>query len=58
MSERGRRLSTNSNDFRVEIPEFEGKLDPNEFVEWLSTIEQIFEYKEIPRDKKAKLVAL
>ena len=58
MSERGRRLSTNSNDFRVEIPEFEGKLDPNEFVEWLSTIEQIFEYKEIPRDNKAKLVAL
>ena len=27
---------TNSNDFRVEIPEFEGKLDPDECLEWLS----------------------
>jgi len=25
----------NSNDFRVDIPEFEGKLDPEEFLDWL-----------------------
>jgi len=36
------RPSTNSNDFRVEIPEFKGKLDPYGFVEWLSTIKRIF----------------
>ena len=47
---------TNSNDFRVEISQFDGKLDPNEFVEWLSTVERVFEYKEIPKDKKVKLV--
>jgi len=27
------RAPTNSNDFRVELPEFEGKLDPDEFLE-------------------------
>ena len=57
-SKGGRRSSTNFNDFRVEIPEFEGKLDPYEFVEWLSTVERIFDYKEIPEDKKVKLVVL
>ena len=31
------RTPSNSNDFRVELPEFEGKLDPDEFLEWLST---------------------
>ena len=42
------RTPSNSNDFRVELPEFEGKLDPDEFLEWLSTVERIFEYKEVP----------
>jgi len=49
---------TNSNDFRVEFPKFEGKLDPDEFLEWLHTVEQIFDYKEVPEEKKVKLVAL
>jgi len=48
----------NSNDFKVEIPKFEGKLDPDEFLEWLSTVELIFQDKEILEDKKVKLVAL
>jgi len=52
------RALTNSTDFRVELLEFEGKLDPNELLEWLHTVEQIFEYKEVPEDKKVKLVAL
>jgi len=48
----------NSNDFRIELPEFERKLDPDEFLDWLYTIERIFEYKEIPAESKVKLVAL
>ena len=52
------RTPSNPNDFRVELPEFEGKLDPDEFLEWLSTVERIFDYKEVPEDKKVKLVAL
>jgi len=27
------RMQANSNDFRVEIPEYEGKLDPEEFLD-------------------------
>jgi len=53
-----RRTPQNSNDFKVEIPEFEGKLDPDEFLEWLHTVERVFDYKDIPDDKKVKLVAL
>jgi len=45
-------------DFKVEIPEFEGQLNSNDFVDWLSTVERVFEYKDIPDDKKVKLVAL
>ena len=40
----------NSSDFRVKILKFKGKLDRNEFLEWMYTIERIFEYKEVPGD--------
>jgi len=49
---------SNSNDFRVDIPDFEGKLDPEKFLNWLSTVERVFDYKAVPEDKKVKLVAL
>jgi len=52
------RFQANNNDFRVEVPEFEGKLDPEEFLDWLHTVERVFKYKDIPDDKKVKLVAL
>jgi len=55
---RGRRHSSNFNDFKVDIPEFEGKLNPDDFIEWLQTMERIFDYKEIPEDKKVKILAL
>jgi len=37
-------FNINSNDFRVGIPKFEGKLDLKEFLNWLSTVERVFEY--------------
>ena len=52
------RNQANTNDFKVEIPEFECKLDPEEFLDWLHTVERVFEYKDAPEDKKVKLVAL
>ena len=55
---RERRQPTNSNDFRVKIPEFKGKLDLDEFLEWLHMVERIFEYKKIQDEKKVKLVAI
>ena len=53
---RGRKQT--SMDFKVEILEFEGQLNPDEFLDWMSTVERVFEYKDIPDDKKVKLVAL
>ena len=44
--------------FKVDIPKFEGKLDPDLFLEWLRTVEKVFDYKEIPEKKKVTLVAL
>jgi len=32
-------MPQNSNDFKVKILEFEGKLDRDEFMEWLHTVE-------------------
>jgi len=46
------------NDFKVDIPEFEGQLDPDLFFDWLQTVERVFEFKIIPEEKKVKLVAL
>ena len=45
-------------DFKVDIPEFEGQLDPDIFLDWLQTVERVFEYKDISEGKKVKLVAL
>ena len=42
----------------IEIPEFEGRIDPDEFLKWLQAVERVFEFKEIPEDKKVKNVAL
>ena len=53
---RGRRQSTT--EFKVDIPEFEGKLDPDDFLEWMQTVERIFEYKDIPDQQKVTIVAL
>jgi len=44
-------------DFKVEISEFEGQLNPDDFLNWLNTVERVFEYKDVPDDKKVKLVA-
>jgi len=34
----------------VEVPKFEGRLDPDEFLEWLQAVERAFEFKENPED--------
>ena len=48
----------NNLDFKVDIPEFEGQLDPDLFLDWLRTVERVFDYKDVPEEKKVKLVAL
>ncbi|KAJ0454022.1 putative nucleotidyltransferase, Ribonuclease H [Helianthus annuus] len=46
------------NDIKVDIPEYDGKLDPDEFLEWLRTVERVFDYKQTTEDNKVKIVAL
>ena len=45
-------------DMKVDIPEFEGKIRPDEFIDWLNSVERIFDYKEVPDEKKVKIVAI
>ena len=37
----------------IYIPEFEGKLNPEEFLDWLSAVERVVKYKDVPEDKKS-----
>jgi len=55
---RNRRSTLSFGDIKVEVPEFEGKLDPDKFLEWFQTVERIFDYKKIPEEKKVKLVRI
>ena len=36
------RIHANINDLKVEIQKFEGKLDPEEFLDWLHTVVRFF----------------
>ena len=43
---------------KVEILDFEGKMQPEEFVDWLNNVERIFKYGDAPKNRKVKLVAI
>ncbi|GJU67477.1 reverse transcriptase domain-containing protein, partial [Tanacetum coccineum] len=43
---------------KIEIPEFTGKVHPDDFIDWLSTIERVFDVRDIPDKLKVKLVAI
>ena len=42
----------------MDVSEFEGRLQLEEFIHCLDKIEQFFEWKELPEDKKVKFVSL
>ena len=44
------RFQANINDFKVEIPKFDGKLDSEEFLDWLYTVKRVFKYKDVPEE--------
>nr|GEV41148.1 reverse transcriptase domain-containing protein [Tanacetum cinerariifolium] len=43
---------------KIEIAEFTGKVHPDDFIDWLSTVEQVFNVRDIPNKLKVKLVAI
>jgi hypothetical protein len=52
------RHEPNDRDLKLDIPEFNGKHDPDVFLEWLRSVERIFEYQEYSDAKKYKLTTL
>ncbi|GJU23735.1 reverse transcriptase domain-containing protein [Tanacetum coccineum] len=43
---------------RVNIPEFDGNtLNPEGFIDWLVVVEEVFEFKEVPENKRVSLIA-
>jgi len=45
-------------NFKVEIPKFQGSLKLEDFVDWLNTVERVFDYYEVMDEKKVKLVTI
>jgi hypothetical protein len=39
---------------KIEVPVYEGNLDVEELLDWISTLEKYFDYKEIDDEKKVK----
>ena len=54
-------VSYNSNrcesGFKLDILEFKGCLQPEEFLDWIAAVEEILEFKEVLQDKRVSLVA-
>nr|GEV04127.1 reverse transcriptase domain-containing protein [Tanacetum cinerariifolium] len=43
---------------RVEILKFMGTAQPDEFIDWISTVERVFDLRDIPDNPKVKVVAI
>ena len=41
----------------IEVPEFHGGLQPEMFLDWICTIEEVLDFKGVTEDKKVPLVA-
>ena len=53
-----RNISRWDQGIKMDVSEFEGRLQLEEFIHCLDKIEQFFEWKELPEDKKVKFVSL
>ena len=53
-------VSYNSNKwesgFKLDISEFKGYLQPEEFLDWVAAVEEILEFKEVLQDKRVSLM--
>ncbi|GJW59663.1 putative CCCH-type zinc finger family protein [Tanacetum coccineum] len=47
-----------SRRLKIKIPKFTGKVHPDDFIDWLSTVERVFDVRDIPDKLKVKLVAI
>ncbi|KAH7840743.1 hypothetical protein Vadar_020993 [Vaccinium darrowii] len=42
---------------RIDLPEFQGGLTPEEFLDWVAAMDEVLEFKQVPEDKRVSLVA-
>jgi hypothetical protein len=42
---------------KVDIPEFHGGLQADEYLDWINTVDEVLEFKQVPEDKRVALVA-
>ena len=42
---------------KIDLPEFQGNLSPEEFLDWLNAIDEIMDFKGVPVDRRVPLVA-
>ncbi|GKF23361.1 hypothetical protein Tco_0075683 [Tanacetum coccineum] len=50
-------LSDRESRMRVNIPDFSGDtLSPEGFIDWLVAVEEVFEFKEVPKNKRVSLI--
>ena len=45
-------------DMKVDILDFEGKMQLDDFIDWLTTVERIFDFKDVLENRKVKVVAI
>ncbi|GAV74177.1 hypothetical protein CFOL_v3_17658 [Cephalotus follicularis] len=55
-----RRNKADDNDrgLHLDIPDFDGSLNPDDFVDWMNAIERLFDYKDYTEEKKFKVAIL
>ena len=41
----------------TEVPEFQGSLQPEEFIDWLCTAEEVMQFKGVSEEMKVPLIA-
>jgi hypothetical protein len=44
------------NGFKLNISEFQGNLQPEEILDWVLAIEEVFEFNEVPDERRVSLV--
>jgi hypothetical protein len=44
------------NGFKLNIPEFQGDLQPKEFLDWVLAVEEVFEFNGVPDEQRVSSV--
>jgi hypothetical protein len=43
--------------FKLDIPKFNGGLQPEKFLDWIVAVEEVLKFKGVPEDRRVSLVA-